>query len=192
MSRTIGVFGGSFNPPHIGHLMAVTYALSVGDFDLVLVVPTFQHAFEKQLVDFKHRAEMTRLAINPLIHAHMLDIEQHISTPSYMVNTLNHLRCGYYVDHHLAPLIDLKPEDQLRLILGNDCSAEKDKWHKWDEIEEIAPPYVLPRKDERLFPAVSSTLIRERLGHVTGLHEVSGLVPAAVLGYIERHGLYVG
>ena len=58
----VALFGGSFNPPHVGHVLAVTYALSVGLVERVLVVPVFEHALGKRLAPFEHRVEMSRRA----------------------------------------------------------------------------------------------------------------------------------
>lgn len=216
--RTIGVFGGSFNPPHIGHVAAVMYALSVGGFDRVLVIPTFKHAFEKDkyLIDFEHRFRMAQLAFRPLNDVIVLDIERHLSVPSYMVNTLHHINLGYQLTFReqmaiFGTAIGDTPQAfrdnpfRLRLIIGNDCSAEKDKWRGWEEIEEIAPPYILPRKEEQLFPSVSSTEIRAEIAADKGgipecAVQLGGsgpavapylqYVPAVVADYIRKHGLY--
>ena len=59
---TLGVFGGSFDPPHVAHVMAAAYALSAGAFDRLLVVPVFAHAFDKRLESFEHRVKLCELA----------------------------------------------------------------------------------------------------------------------------------
>lgn len=201
--KTIGVFGGSFNPPHVGHVMAVTYALSVGRFDRVLVVPTFKHAFAKDetLIDFSHRFAMAKLAFKQLSNVIVSDIERELPTPSYMVNTLNNLRMGYYLTSEEKRSIFSAPDEpfQLRLILGEDCARDKLKWHKWEEIEQVAPPYILPsRDDDRVFPLLSSTDLRAALSgspikppSMALDLDVSSLIPSAVLDYIKKHSLYV-
>jgi nicotinate-nucleotide adenylyltransferase len=192
--KTIGVFGGSFNPPHIGHVMAAMYALSVGRFDKVLVVPAFQHAFAKNelLVGFEHRLRMAQLAFRTSDAVVITDIERHLSTPSYMVNTLHHLKLGYHltVQQQEAIFGEAVVPVQFRLILGNECVSEKDKWHKWEEIEEIAPPFILPRKEEQLFPSISSTEIRELIADGLGESLWTQYVPGVVVDYIREHGLY--
>ncbi len=55
-------FGGGFDPPHVAHVLCVSYALAVGDFERALVVPVFEHAFGKSLGDFAHRARLCELA----------------------------------------------------------------------------------------------------------------------------------
>ena len=60
--RRVAIFGGSFNPPHVAHALAVVYALSVAPIDEVLVVPVFRHPFSKELAPFEDRVRMCELA----------------------------------------------------------------------------------------------------------------------------------
>src|SRR5438132_412880 len=59
----VAVFGGSFNPPHVSHVLAVVYALSVAPIDAVLIVPVFQHPFSKELASFDDRLAMCQAAM---------------------------------------------------------------------------------------------------------------------------------
>jgi nicotinate-nucleotide adenylyltransferase len=172
----IGIFGGSFNPPHVGHIIAVTYALTMGDFEQIIIVPSFSHPFAKELVGYDHRLRMCRIALDSLGSiVKVSDIERELPTPSYMINTLRALQ-------------DQFAGEKLRLILGNDCFAERERWHEWEAIEQIAPGFVLSRDTPRqIFPDISSTIIRELLSEG---HAINHLVPPAVVEYIYRHGLY--
>ena len=63
MSETIAIFGGSFNPPHVAHVLAAAYVLSTAEIDRLLVVPTFRHPFAKALASYEDRVAMCSLAM---------------------------------------------------------------------------------------------------------------------------------
>jgi nicotinate-nucleotide adenylyltransferase len=167
------VFGGSFNPPHRGHRAVIEYIAE--RYARVVVVPCAKHAFNKDLVSFDHRFIMCQLLSAKM---QVLDIEQSLNLSGYTVDTLRTLQ-------HMAPL---------RLAVGADVLGEADRWHKWDEIERIAPPLVIAREGfddggRAEIPAVpgSSTQVRERLAQGESIDD---LVPHAVVAYIEQHSLY--
>src|SRR4051812_30483853 len=112
-AREVALFGGSFDPPHVGHVLAVSYALSVG-FDSVLVVPTFEHAFGKASSPFEHRVAMAQLAFAPLPAAVVSRIEETLPVPSRTLATIECLRAR-------------DPDEQLRLLIGADLLLEKEK-----------------------------------------------------------------
>ena len=62
----VGVFGGSFDPPHVGHVLLATWALSAGGIDRLIVVPTFAHVFGKKSAPFEDRVTMARAAFSIL------------------------------------------------------------------------------------------------------------------------------
>jgi nicotinate-nucleotide adenylyltransferase len=187
-SPTVALFGGSFNPPHVGHVLAVTYALSVGLVDRVLVVPVFEHALGKRLAPFPHRLELSRRAFGWLPGVEVSNLEQRLGAPSRTLRTIEAL-----TDEH--------PDWQLRLLIGSDITGEIAKWHAFDEIERRAPPLVLTRAGSAavegaraLLPEVSSTAVRQLLaraarGEPVG-PELAALVPKTVVDYIAEHGLY--
>src|SRR5687767_3051770 len=108
-SVTVALFGGSFNPPHIGHVLAVTYVLSVGRVDRVVVVPVFDHALGKRLEPFEHRLEMARRAFDWLPQVDVSDIEERLGTPSRTLRTVLALESAH-------------PEWDLRLLVGSDIT----------------------------------------------------------------------
>jgi nicotinate-nucleotide adenylyltransferase len=187
---TVALFGGSFNPPHVGHVLAVAYALSVGLVDRVLVVPVFEHALGKRLAPFAHRLEMSRRAFGWLPGVEVSSIEERLGAPSRTLRTVVALETEH-------------PEWQLRLLVGSDITREIEKWHAFDEIERRAPPLVLPRAGastaagaSALLPEVSSTSVRQLLERAARGEAVSAelgaLVPKAVLDHIAEHALYAG
>jgi nicotinate-nucleotide adenylyltransferase len=184
----VALFGGSFNPPHVAHVMATVYALSTAPIDEVLIVPVFRHPFAKELAPFPDRMAMSRLALGWIPHVHVSAVEEELGGESLTLRTVEHLGAAH-------------PEWSLRLLVGADVLVDVPKWHRWDRIAELAPPLVLGRagiesggegplrRPEPVLPRVSSTEVREALakGDADLLRR---LVPASVLAYIEEHGLY--
>lgn len=183
----VAFYGGSFNPPHVAHVLGATYALSAGGFDRVLVVPVFSHAFDKELCPFEHRARMCELAMGWLPGVEVSRVEASLQTPSLTLRTLEYLSAEH-------------PDYRLRLMVGADVLGESDKWYAFNRIVEIAPPYVLgrvgvdhPDAPRPVVPDISSTRIREllaRRGEPEADTELSRSVPASVLAYIDEHALY--
>lgn len=179
----VAVFGGSFNPPHVAHVLAVTLTLSTHEVDRVLVVPAFRHPFAKQLAPFDDRVTMCELAMGWLPRVEVSRVEEELGGDGRTLHTLEHLRAKH-------------PDWQLRLVIGADILGETSKWFGFDEIVKIAPPIVLGRvgigradAPEPLLPDVSSTEVRAKLASGNTV-ELASLVPRAVLAHIERRGLY--
>lgn len=179
----VAVFGGSFNPPHIAHVLAVVYALEVAPVDEVLIVPVYQHPFSKELAPFEHRLAMCDAAMGWIPGATVSAVERELGGESLTLRMLTHLS-----EQH--------PDWVLRLLVGADVLADLPKWHRFDKIAEIAPPIVLGRagvSDSRapapLLPRISSTEVRDAIRR-RDLGAVRPLLPARVLEYIEEHGLY--
>lgn len=184
----VAVFGGSFDPPHVGHVLAVTYALLTQAFDEVLVVPVYAHAFAKDLAPFPDRVEMTRLAFARVTGANVSTVEATLEPPSLTVRTLEHLSREH-------------PEWDLHLLVGSDVLSESAKWTDWDRIQRLAKLVVLgrvhaehPDAPKALLPDVSSTRIRSLLGargtDGAAVDELARCVPRSVLEYVNAHGLY--
>lgn len=180
------IFGGSFNPPHVAHVMACAYILSRGAADRVLVVPCGRHAFDKGLAPFEHRLAMCRLAVKGVLDGvEISDIEGRREGVTYTIDTVEALRRE-------------RPGDEFILAVGSDILEETDQWKDFERLRELAPPWVIPRLgsdtleeavESRRFalPAVSSTSIRERLDRGEVPDE---LLPKKVADYIRRNGLY--
>lgn len=183
----VAFFGGSFNPPHVGHVLAASYARSVG-FDKVLVVVVHQHAFSKPLEEFEHRVEMARLAFEPLAGVEVSSIEARLPAPNYTVHTLQ-------------ALLAERPDWQMRLLMGSDVLTEAAHWHAFEQVERLAPPFVLgragaPHPDAAgvELPDVSSTEVRACLSNAGDPAAAKWLdrhVPAAVLAYVQARRLYL-
>ncbi len=179
----VGVFGGSFNPPHLSHVLALVIVLSRFDVERLLVIPSYQHPFAKSLAPYEDRVAMCELAMGWLPRVEISRVEEELGGESRTLRTIEHLRTRY-------------PGKTLRFVMGADIMAESSKWYRFERIVELAPPIVLgrvgvdyPGAPAPVLPAISSTEVRARLarGDLTGLEE---LVPKPVLEYVARKGLY--
>ncbi len=185
--RRVAFFGGSFDPPHVGHVLAVHYVLCVGGFDRVVVVPVFAHAFDKALAPFEHRLRMCELALTHLRRVEVSPIERELGVPTLTLRTLQQLQ-------------SMHEDWALRLVIGADVLPELHKWHAFDQVQNLAPPYILGRRGAEsvdaphaYLPEVSSTKVREllRLGSSGEANRrVEAMVPRSVLDYIRAQHLY--
>lgn len=182
MSR-VGLLGGSFDPPHIAHQLICLWALSSERVDEVWLMPCDVHAFRKKLVPFADRRRMCELAVSPLDPARVqvCSIETEIDSGGKTLVTLE-------------ALIARHPACSFSLLVGADVLEQRDSWYRFDAIERLVeviaigrPGYPRPPGGVELSP-ISSTQVRERIADG---QDVSALVPAAVLRYIEEHRLYV-
>lgn len=153
--RVVALFGGSFNPPHVGHVLAAVYVLATFPVDEVRVVPVYRHAFAKDLAPFDERFELCERAFGWLPRVTLSPVERELGGDSLTLRTLEHLT-------------GREPHCDFRLIVGSDVLADLPKWHRFDRVEALAPLLVLGRvgyPDARapaaVLPEVSSTAIRE-------------------------------
>jgi len=183
VAPTVAVFGGSFNPPHVAHVLAVTWVLASEDVDRVLVVPAFRHPFAKALAPFEARVRMCELAMGWLPHVTVSTVEADLGGDSLTLRTLEHLAA-------------LHPDWTMRLVMGADLVLEADKWFRFDRVQELARPLVVGRvgfdvkgAPPPVLPAISSTDVRARIADGRW-EELASLVPRRVLGYVREHRLY--
>ena len=194
----IGVFGGTFNPPHLGHLVCAQEAYVQLGLDLVVLIPVYTPP-HKPLEDDpgpEHRLELCRLAVDGDRRLAVSDIEASPPGPSYTVDTHKELHTN-------------EPDSELFLILGGDVAAGLPQWHAAEDVVALATPAVANRRGTprarvaaglselpgatraRFFSmpwiGVSSTMIRRR---VKSGQPIRYLVPDAVAAYIEAKGMY--
>jgi nicotinate-nucleotide adenylyltransferase len=179
----VAVFGGSFNPPHVAHVLAVSVVLCTHALDKVLVVPTYRHPFAKSLAPYEDRVRMSELAMGWLPRVEISRVEEALGGESRTLRTLEHLRAT-------------QPSWDLRLLMGADLLAESHKWFGFDAICAIAPPLVLgrvgvdiPGAPPPVLPAISSTEVRARIT-AGAWDELGWLVPRDVIAWIRSRGLY--
>jgi nicotinate-nucleotide adenylyltransferase len=182
VTRRVAVYGGSFDPPHLGHVLSVAWTFSAADIDAVWIIPTWKHAFDKEHdASFEERMLMCQLAFAPFRNVEISDVERRLGGTSRTLKTLHTLETEH-------------PETVFRLLIGADVLASTDRWYHWDEVLRIAPPLIVGRQGYPVpegcpisIPNVSSTDIRHALRHAG---EVSGIVPRAVIEHIRARQLY--
>jgi nicotinate-nucleotide adenylyltransferase len=194
----VGILGGAFNPPHIGHLMCAQEAFVQLELDRVVFVPV-GHAPHRELEGDpgpETRLEMVELAIadDARFAASRIEIER--EGPSFTVDTLREQRAA-------------APDDEFFLILGGDQAAALPEWHEPEEVLELAQVAVVERTNwsrnaigikvgrlkgaERIryldmpIVQVSSSSIRRR---IAAGHPIRYLVPDRVANHIGAAGLY--
>lgn len=179
----ICVFGGSFNPPHLSHLLAVTIVIARYDVQRVLVVPTYQHPFAKALASYDDRVKMCELAMGWVPKVEISRVEEELGGESRTLRTLEHLAKKH-------------PGEELRFLMGADLVLESSKWYGFDRIKELAPPIVLGRvgidyegAPKPVLPEVSSSDIRSNIA-AGQWSDVETLVPRSVASYIRERNLY--
>ena len=185
----VGVFGGSFDPIHFGHLRAAEWALDAFALAHVLLVPARRSPFKEMgFAGDEERHAMLKLATgeNPRFGIETCELER--EPPSYTVDTLR-------------TLARRSPDDTFTLIVGSDAAKDIEKWREIGEIQRLCELRVLARPGEASSPsavalasaiafeglAVSSTNIRNA---VKAGRSIRYLTPESVRLYIEEKGLY--
>jgi nicotinate-nucleotide adenylyltransferase len=174
----IALFGGSFDPPHLGHVLAATYAFSMARVDEVWVLPVNKHAYGKPISSWKQRWELCEAAFGKLGFVRLRDDELE-NVEGYTYTLLERLRAKH-------------PDTQWFLVGGTDTSLDLPNWYHGAElmkqIEIIAVPRQgYDRNHPAALPAISSTMVRD---HVQRNLPIADLVPAAVANLIRKNGWY--
>lgn len=190
MIRT-GIFGGSFNPIHKGHISLAKQLREKAGLDEVWLMVSPQNPLKAStnLLDDEIRMEMARLAVESEEGIIACDYEMHLPKPSYTWNTLQNLKKDY-------------PNREFVLMIGGDNWDLFDKWYHAHDILNNFQVVVYPRNEacrvrsenshnpmiiQANLINISSTDIRERLKAGKGIKR---LVPKAVAEYITKHKLY--
>ncbi len=138
MDKKTGLFFGSFNPIHNGHLMLAKYILNEYDLEEIWFVVSPQNPLKdkKSLLDEHHRLQLVRLAVEDEPKFKASDIEFKLEKPSYTINTLVHLK-----EKYKRPFV---------LLMGADSAASLKKWKNYEAILDDYEVYVYPRIDDNL------------------------------------------
>ncbi|MGB7393600.1 MAG: nicotinate (nicotinamide) nucleotide adenylyltransferase [Pricia sp.] len=192
--KKVGLYFGTFNPIHIGHLVIANHMVEFSDMDEVWFVITPQSPFKqkKSMLEDHHRYQMVFEATEAYEKLKPSKIEFGLPQPNYTVNTLVHLNEKYGQNHHFS------------LIMGEDNLKSFHKWKNYEVILEKHDLYVYPRISEgkvehnfeghpKIHPIdapimeISSTFIRKN--HKAGKN-VRPLLPASVWNYMDEMNFY--
>lgn len=190
----IGVFGGTFNPVHNGHIRLLECASSAIDFDKILVIPDFipPHKSNDGVVDGIHRLNMCKLAFSHIKNVEVSDLELKRQGKSYTIDTLNNLKTIY-------------PNDELWLIVGGDSLLNFKQWYKYDEILEKANIVTMARDLSKKTELNEMSIdLSKNKNYIVILDElpieassteyrqgIKNLIPKEVENYISGNALYV-
>jgi nicotinate-nucleotide adenylyltransferase len=185
----IGIFGGSFSPIHMGHLVIAEFIRSEKNLDKVLFIPLgIPSHREDDLASVDDRINMVKLAIKSNSHFEMLDIEAKKKAKSYTVDTLRELKKIY-------------PDDVFFEIIGEDSACYLNSWKEYEALIEETKFFVFRRNgysydlglknvevvDTPLID-ISSTVIRQR---IIENKSIKYLVPEEVEEYIKKNKIFV-
>jgi nicotinate-nucleotide adenylyltransferase len=205
----LGIFGGSFDPPHVGHLLVAQDAIAALALDRLMVVPTATQPLKlRHRTDAVHRLAMVQHCFEGVRNAAVDPIEVHRGGLSFMVDTVDYFRAQH-------------PAAVIHLLIGEDVVATLPQWRNPERLLQMVELVILTRgqspvtapipslplsegqgRSETLLPGivsarrlatrrvdVSSTEIRER---VRNGDSIKGFVPDAVAHYIASTALYSG
>jgi len=189
--KNVGLFGGSFNPIHRGHLENIRKALEI--VDEVWIIPCGKHAFMKELVDAKDRIKMIKSSLKELgkeekKRIKINSIELNKEGKSYTTETLRELMNRY--------------QHKFYLIIGTDLLKDINKWKSYEELTKITEFIIIKRGGYKMINTgkmkifkelkcetrrISSTEVRKRIKK--GMF-VKDLLPREIEEYIKKKGLY--
>ncbi|MGA0374617.1 MAG: nicotinate (nicotinamide) nucleotide adenylyltransferase [Flavobacteriaceae bacterium] len=191
--KNIGLFFGSFNPIHSGHLAIAEFFAQNPNLEEVWLVVSPQSPFKEKntLMENHHRLAMVQLAIEDKSNLKACAEEFDLPSPNYTINTLDHLKKKY-------------PQYQFTLLLGHDNIMHFDRWKAYRQILEQFQLYVYPRTQSDKIPAsllnhsnivyfeasllnVSATEIRNELKNKKLLAD---LLPQKIQEYLRKFNLY--
>ena len=183
----IGILGGTFNPPHLGHSALAVEAMEHLKLDKALLVPTnIAPHKENDSINIKRRLDMVKLAFSGDRRFEIEDCEIKRGGTSYTIDTIRELKRKY-------------PNDQFYLIVGSDLANDFSSWKDYQELKKLVKiavacrnDYPLKEKDDFILLAIaqlyiSSSQIRQL---VKEGHCIKHLVREKVANYIEKHNLY--
>ena len=150
----IGIFGGSFNPPHIGHVSAAKLAMEQHDLELLIVVPTGRPPHKELPVGTPNpqmRLSMTQNAFGDCCGMRVSDIEIYSSERNYTIDTVRALKQEY-------------SGDDLFILAGTDMYDSLDTWKDSDELLKIVTPILLPRDIIKISSSEVRDMLPNRLG----------------------------
>ena len=185
----VGLLGGAFDPPHLGHMICAQYTLEALELDKIVFIPSGDHPFKRTdvIASAADRLAMVELSVAGYDAFEVSDIEVRRQGITYTIDTIELIRSEH-------------PEWELYLLIGADCIADFEKWHRYQDILASVKVAIFRRSTTEavvtsypfIFPEtpildISSTEIRKRAREGK---DIRYLVTAGVADYIERKQLY--
>ena len=157
----VALFGGSFSPPHNGHIEIIRKLAAMEEFNEVWILPAAHHPFGKELAPFEKRIEMLERSLKEIKKAHISSIEKSLKSPNKTIDTIRALKLKF-------------PTYQFSFIIGSDILEEIRSWKDYQKVEQEVEIIVVTRKGfmsdtcpYRILafdlPEISSSTIREAL-----------------------------
>lgn len=190
----IGLYFGTFNPIHVGHLIIANHLAEHSDLEQIWIVVTPHNPLKEKstLLKDAHRLEMVHLATENYPKIKPSDFEFKLPQPNYTINTLSHFQDKY-------------PKLEFSIIMGEDNLNSFHKWKNYEAILENHDIYVYPRLNSEVIDnqfvnhkkihkidspiiEISSTFIRE---NIKNRKNVQPLLPFKVWEYIDKSGFYL-
>lgn len=196
----IAILGGSFDPPHLGHIIIVQQVLELCAIEQVWLLPVFAHSFEKKLAPAFHRLAMTKFLQKDNIQVSDIEIKQ--KKVNYTIETLEILQRKF-------------PDNKFSFIIGSDQLKDFPRWEGWQTIisefglivfpreivfekfkeyvkktlrlKKIPKNLILLTQKNLVLTNISSTMIRKRVHEEKSIRY---LVPKEIEEYITKHKLY--
>jgi nicotinate (nicotinamide) nucleotide adenylyltransferase len=178
--RRIGFYGGSFNPPHLGHQATILHALECADIEHVLVTPVYKHPDGKELVSYEDRIHMLRMLTEPLPR-------ERIIISAYEKIAYEASGTGYTLDTLRTILADCPFETKVVLIMGSDLKSTYPKWAGHDGIERLIAEGKVELFWVERHPGASSSWVRTCIKHNWSTKR---LLPKRIADFIKEKGYY--
>lgn len=192
--RRVALYGGSFNPPHNGHVLAVEAALTLAPIDEVWLLPVVHHPFQKDLLSFSLREALLEAAFSrffPLVRIE--SIERELPTPNYSYHTI-------------LALQERHPEIDFSFMMGSDTYLERESWYKWESIDRcLSGRIILMEREHSPLPPQSLQEMKPSVTRLPTLPNFSSsavrvaihakvpywwMLPEGVKTLIQEQGLY--
>ena len=180
----IALFGGSFNPPHVGHLLAASYVRAVAGIDALWLMPAHRHPFAKTLAPWDDRLALCRALAAHFTNVEVTEVEKDVPGDGRTIDTVEYLKA-----HH--------PHEDFTFIIGSDNLDQLSEWKDIERLKKEIPFLVLRRpgfEDQPgwtfsgiTLPDFSSTQIRE---NISKNQPITNLTPEPVQDYILENSLY--
>lgn len=173
--KNIGIFGGSFNPPHLGHAMMSLSVLMTQKIDEIWVLPSGSHPYKDDLASFEDRVKMCENTFGHINGIKVVTMEQHLPTPTFTAQTLKTIK-------------SLRPLANLHFMVGGDLIEDIPDWDHAEGLSELARFVIVPRHGYPLvdpLPPILGDPVVVELG--IDLPELS----STLIGKLQKRGVSI-